>query len=349
MRVFFFLLLSLSIGVCSDLKLNATQQRFSPTSTTEVKKTNPVSAIFYQSIDGGKTWQDISTTLPEGIDIQHIYAFKDAYYLISNKGDLYQTTDPLKGSWQRETVLTFNNIGTNKGEGIWNIFELKSGIYATIYEKGFYKKMGNNVWIPLHENLAEKVINSIVETADGSIAVSTPTGIYKTNDTGKTWQQVLKQPWIASLCQNQNTMIACSPDGLIRSTDNGTTWETVLTDKGVFFSTSIVEGKFTAIRQFDPNKDKERFFKPKCSYFSPDSGKTWQCIDQVLSPIEGLYDFKKIDNDYYCGHKSGIYRSKDKGINWELVLPIQENKDNFRLEVIPSQNTIFIAKVWAGC
>lgn len=350
MRVFIFLLFSISIGVCRGIEFNAAHTNVDSSPMLASGDKAKASDLFYQSNDGGKTWQDISFTLPENTDVQRIYNFGEAYYMISTKGDLYQTKNPLKNDWERETVLAiFNNIGTNEGEGIWRVLKLNSGIYATIYKKGFYKKVSKNVWMPMHEHLHEKIINSIVETADGCLAVSTPSGIYKSKDEGKTWQHILKQEWIANLCENNGILIACSTDGLIRSADNGEHWETVIADKGVSFGTSIVDGQFIAIREFDPERQKNVFAKPKCSFISPDAGKHWQCIDVLFSPVEGLYDLKKIENDLYCGNKIGIFRSKDNGTNWELVLPMKEDKEPWRLEVIPSEKTIFIAKVWAGC
>ncbi len=347
MRVFIFLLFSISLGVCKGLELNPTSIKIT-TATPDSTKANVVkqSDVFFQSNDEGKTWQDISATLPENIKLQHIYNFGDDYYMVSQKGDLYQSKSLTKGDWQQEMVLSVFGMENKKGEGVWRIFSLKTGIYATIYEKGFYKKVNKNLWIPMHEGLKEKVINSMVETADGAIAVSTPSGIYKSKDAGKTWQQVLKQEWVFSLCENNGILIACSPDGLIRSTDNGEHWDLVLADKGVSYNTGVLEGRFTAIRGFDPNAKKSLV---KCSYTSPDAGKNWQCIDGLFSPIEGFYDIKKIGTDLYCGHKNGIYRSNDNGITWQLILPMKKSEDYHRLEVIPSANGIFVARVFAGC
>ncbi len=348
MRVFIFLLFSISLGVCKGLEFNPTPTNITagtPESTT-VKVAKP-SEVFYQSNDDGKTWQDVSATLPENIELQHIYNFGNDYYMVTKKGNLYQSKDLMKGLWEQETVLSvFDNMENSKSEGVWRVFSLNTGIYATIYEKGFYKKVNKNLWIPMHEGLKEKVVNSIVETADGGVAVSTPSGIYKSKDMCKTWQQVLKQEWVSSLCENNGILIGCSPDGLIRSTDNGEHWDLVLADKDVSYSTGVLEGRFTAIRGFDPNAKKSLV---KCSYTSPDAGKNWQCIDGLFSPIEGFYDIKKIGTALYCGHKNGIYRSNDNGTTWQLVFPVKETKDYYRLEAIPSANGVFVARVFAGC
>jgi hypothetical protein len=344
MRVFIFLFFSISIAVCRSFGVTTEQPKTEE--PTKVVQSNR----FYQSNDGGQTWQDISNALPEKTNIQRIYSFGNEFYMVTTNGNLYQTNDVSKGNWQKESVSTVAlSIDEKKGEGIWNVYQLSSGTYATIYEKGFYKRIGNNTWIPIHNALNEKIVNSIVETTDGSIAVSTPSGIYSSKDTGKSWQQILKQNDITSLCEQNGILIAGSDDGLIRSTDNGKHWETVIADKGVFFRTKIVDGHFVAIRDYDPNREKSSFIKPKCSFISPDAGKNWQCIDALFSPIEGLYDLKKIANDLYCGNKKGIFRSKDDGNNWELILPLKDAKENERLEVIATEKTIFIAKVWAGC
>jgi Photosynthesis system II assembly factor YCF48 len=344
MRVFIFLFFSISIAICSNSGLTKGQPK--PKNPIEIAQSNR----FYQSNDDGQTWQDISNALPEKTNIKQIYSFGNEFYMLTSNGNLYQTNDLSKGNWRKQAVAAVSfGINEEKGDGVWDVYQLNSGIYATIYEKGFYKKIGNDTWIPMHNALNEKIVNSIVETVDGSIAVSTPSGIYSSKDMGKSWQQILKQNNITSLCEYNGILIAGSDDGLIRSTDNGKHWETVIQDKGVFFRTKVVDEHFVAIRDFDPNKDKSLFLKPKCSFISPDAGKNWQCIDALYSPIEDLYDFKKIGNTFYCGNGKGIFRSKDDSKTWELILPLKDAKQNERLEVIATEKTIFIAKIWAGC
>jgi photosystem II stability/assembly factor-like uncharacterized protein len=346
MRVFLFCLFFISMCVCKEIGGNPFSTLHYQTPQNAIPKP---SDIFYQSNDGGKTWQDLSASVPEKIDIQHIYSFDNEYYMVTAKGDLYSSNDLSNGVWEQETVRSiFNNV-EQKGEGIWRVFKINSEVYATIYKHGYYKKISKNVWMPVGETLQEKIINSIVATSDHAIALGTESGIYKSFDDGKTWQHVLQQKSIVNLFEHNGILMASSPEGLIRSTDNGASWVNVIQEKGVSFLNSVVEGHFVAIREFDPDRNNRSLLNQRCSYISSDNGKTWQCIDGLLSPVEGLYDFKKIGNNLYCGHKNGIYRSTDNGFTWELLLPMRESTDPWRLELIPNNKGLFVAKVWAGC
>jgi photosystem II stability/assembly factor-like uncharacterized protein len=79
---------------------------------------------------------------------------------------------------------------------------------------------------------------------------------------------------------------------------------------------------------------------------SYDGGKTWQAIDAGLPPSMKISSIIQMGDYFFCGHPNGIYRSRDKGKTWQLILPSIENKV-FNLSV--SGNVIYAIPSAGGC
>lgn len=54
---------------------------------------------------------------------------------------------------------------------------------------------------------------------------------------------------------------------------------------------------------------------------SMDGGKTWQSIDADLPAHDLIANIIQVGDYFFCGHPKGIFRSKDKGKTWVLILP----------------------------
>jgi photosystem II stability/assembly factor-like uncharacterized protein len=133
--------------------------------------------------------------------------------------------------------------------------------------------------------------------------------------------------------------MANSINGIIRSTDDGATWETVISEGGVGIDIAPIDGGFAAIT-FNTQSDTRRV---RTSY---DGGKTWQAIDADLPPSMKTSSIIQVGDYFFCGHPNGIYRSRDKGKTWQLILPSIENKV-FNLSV--SGNVIYAIPSAGGC
>ena len=157
-----------------------------------------------------------------------------------------------------------------------NIAPGKSGIFANNYWAVNLKKTdGTSVWSPMFENFQGPRIRSTFETAGGTIFIGTDEGIFKTDNSGKTWKLVYAGGYVGHLAEANGVLLAIGMKRIIRSTDNGENWSRVISEDSVAFDVKSIRGGFAAITS---NSDSNT---PNTSRLSTsyDGGKTWQPID----------------------------------------------------------------------
>ncbi len=315
------------------------------------KETNsPVAAdIVFQSSDGGLTWQDVSAGLPKELGIGCIFAAGGKIFLGSESGLYHTRTGAATPIWENEFFLD---------KRITDIFPGSTGLYTSSYGRGFYKEIqGSNIWIPMHHNLPDNTVLTVLETTDGMLFVGCESGIFKSANDGKTWKQVYDKGQVVSLVVSDGVMVGGGSNGLLRSTDGGENWLSVVTEDGSFRKTGIMQGGFFAI-----SNGKQVIGDPKSRAnrmrTSTDGGKTWQRIDEHLSALRYIYgkdkqlssvqfinDAEQTDGNLFCSLDAGVYRSADQGKTWKLVLPASR-KMSFNLAI---SGKMIYAVIAGGC
>ena len=121
-----------------------------------------------------------------------------------------------------------------------------------------------------------------------------------------------------------NTLYAATRRGVKVTTDGGQTWQSGLvtaaefldvevaidgsvfasTASGIFYSVDGTAGSFNQLTSVGP-------------VFGGGSGR----IEIALSPTDANYVYAIYSNQGGLGRYKGIYRSTDKGVSWELILP----------------------------
>jgi photosystem II stability/assembly factor-like uncharacterized protein len=184
-----------------------------------------------------------------------------------------------------------------------------------------------------------KGIIDIFETAKGTVFIvcDRGRGLFRSTDNGKNWKEVTRGVW--KMVESNGVLMANSINGVIRSTNDGETWETVISEGGVGIDIAPIDGGFAGIT-FNTRSDTRRV---RTSY---DGGKNWQTIDADLPPSMKISSIIQVGDDFFCGHPNGIYRSRDKGKTWQMILPSIENKV-FNLSV--SGNVIYAVPSAGGC
>lgn len=297
------------------------------------KNKSGVANIVFKSTDGGQSWQDISEGLP-GDKLEGSLFVNDRGFYLRTGNYIYHSKPNNKAPfWEKEI---FPDDHSNIASG-------KSGIFAYDYHHGQFRQKinGSSEWSPIYENFQLKGILDVFETAGGTVFIvcDRGRGLFRSTDNGKNWKQVRGGGFVGKLVESNGVLMANSHNGIIRSTDDGETWETVISEGGVGIDIAPIDGGFAAIT-FNTQSDTRRV---RTSY---DGGKTWQAIDADLPPSMKISSIIQVGDYFFCGHPNGIYRSRDKGKTWQLILPSIENKV-FNLSV--SGNVIYAIPSAGGC
>ena len=309
--------------------------------------------IVFKSTDGGQTWQDISKGLPEnlreeGIQGNSLFANDKGLFLRVGNGLYHSTPNATAPFWTKEIVPDEHS----------SIAPGKSGIFAYNYWGVNLKKTnGTSVLSPIFDDIQLPVIRSVFETAGGTIFIGTDEGIFKTDNSGKTWKLVYAGAYVGHLAELNGVLLAIGMKRIIRSTDNGENWSRVISEDSVAFDVKSIRGGFAAITS---NSDSNTVNTSRLSTYY-DGGKTWQPINAgnkvVIDSIGRTWDDRprvqafgtsvtQVGENFLCTHPDGIFRSSDKGKTWKLLLPAVEKKV-FNLFV--SGNVIYAIPSKGGC
>jgi photosystem II stability/assembly factor-like uncharacterized protein len=287
--------------------------------------------IVFKSTDGGQSWQDISEGLPGDKLEGSLFVNDRGFYLRTGNYIYHNKPNNKSPFWEKEI---FPDEHSNIAPG-------KAGIFAYDYHQGQFRQKinGSSEWSPIYENFQLKGIIDVFETAEGTVFIvcDRGRGLFRSTDNGKNWKEVHRGVW--KLVESNGVLMANSINGIIRSTDDGETWKTVISEGGVGIDIAPIDGGFAAIT-FNTQSDTRRV---RTSY---DGGKTWQAIDADLPPSMKISSIIQVGDYFFCGHPNGIYRSRDKGKTWQLILPSIENKV-FNLSV--SGNVIYAIPSAGGC
>lgn len=354
MRILSFLLSCTFLFACQQERENA------PISTasigallTAASGNAPHSAtnIVFKSPDGGKTWQDVSTGLPNDLEVGRVLVDKGEIFLTSVSG-LYRSSAATEAPvWKKE--FTLNEIS--------NVFPGRDGLYASSYGVGLFQATAvSGIWASLHNNLKDKNIRTVFETPGGAILVGSESGIYKSADGGKTWKWVFSDGAANSFAAAGDVLICGVSDGILRSTDGGEHWDRVLSGDGGAYGTKPLGDRLVASTDGGIPWGKI----PKGSlanrlYTSSDNGKTWQRMDskgfisarslcgttEDISATWSIDDIVLAGEHLFCSLDMGIFRSSDWGKTWELVFPANGKKS---LNLTTWGKVIYAVKV-TGC
>ncbi len=305
--------------------------------------------IVFKSTDGGQTWQDISEGLPENLQIDSIrgdsfFANDKGLYLRVQNGLYHSTANATVPFWTKESYPDApRSIAPSKsGKFYWGV-NLKT-------------TNGTSVWSPIFENFQEPRIHTVFETAGGAIFIGTDRGLFKTDNSGKTWKHVFAGGLVGNLAELNGVLLATSMRKIIRSTDDGENWAIAISEDSVAWDVKPIKGGFAAITSSSESNTRTL----STSY---DGGKTWQSIhsglqDKVL--IDSIWrtwndrpflqrfmiPITPIGEAFLCTHPDGIFRSLDKGKTWKLLLP---SLDSISFNLFVSGSVIYAIRSSGGC
>lgn len=191
-------------------------------------------------------------------------------------------------------------------------------IYAGTYGAGVYIYRENRSWQSI--GLRGTVITTILtDQTSESVLAATNTGIYITQDDGKTWEQRGPIDGLVSQVVHDpnrgNVLIAGTVHGIFRSTDLGKTW------LGPSYESESIASIIIA-----PSDPSRVYFTTYSGllYRSYDNGANWDLVYKSPTQDIIIVQVDPLDsNTLYLGtNKSGLLKSTDSGITWNnLGLP----------------------------
>jgi photosystem II stability/assembly factor-like uncharacterized protein len=173
--------------------------------------------------------------------------------------------------------------------------------------------------------ISKRNIHSIAATPDGSIYVGTDHGLFRSNDSGKSWvelEQGLFHKNIRTLAVDpveSNIIYAGTPGGIFKTEDGGDHW----TDW--FDASSGLENSEVNDIVIHPEENYKIFAATQGGlYFSDDAGDSWQIIfgagEREKDIPVNLIRLSALDpGTMYIGTTKEFYRSMDSGKTWESV------------------------------
>lgn len=278
---------------------------------TDPHNADPVASnIIFQSTDGGKTWDDISESLPVYQQPEDFFAGPSEIYLRVG-GAMYSSKNNLKTPlWHK-----VESLDPEAGSIAFN----HSGVMAYNYEGEIYQNISPDTWLPRFTRFQKRSMRTIFETSEGTIFVGFDSGLFKSVDKGKSWKQVQNEGWVMQIVESAGVLVAAGQKGIMRSIDNGENWQWVINEGGVGIAVEWINGGFAAIA-FNTTT------QVRGIHVSLDNGKTWNAINEGLPPSMFISSVKQVGNVLLCGHPDGIYQSADMGKTWTLVHRLTEKK-----------------------
>lgn len=266
----------------------------------------PKSNEVIRSVDGGQSWQSISSGVPTDAQPLAFKAQDRTLYLATDQG-FYQGTSTMSTQWQKVQLAD---------PKVRDIFAGRKGTYYTGFYGGLFQQLaGTRLWIPLHQQLPDKIINDLLETSSDVLLLGCESGLYRSANHGATWQKVLTGTRVVSVVEAGTTLFAANEQGLWQSMDGGQNWSSAIPGKiRPFNLRKTATGLFCIAKGYQDRKG-------NILLFSPDNGKTWKTFANPADvALTDIYDFEQTESTFYACSKGGIFKSADQGKSWQQII-----------------------------
>jgi photosystem II stability/assembly factor-like uncharacterized protein len=138
--------------------------------------------------------------------------------------------------------------------------------------------------------------------------------MYTSNDGGKSWKQIDKDPkYTAVGIFDETTLVTTKGEGVLRSTDFGTTWEKV--------SDLQPTGRVMKIY-----KNTAYWIAKDGLIISTDKGKTWKRQGTNVDAGWGPF-FTDDEKHIMLAGRKGFIETRDGGESWKIVAPLPPIKE----------------------
>lgn len=281
--------------------------------------------IVFTSADDGSTWQNLDSGLPAELMVFSFLASEDELYIGAPEG-LYRSAalGPIH-EWKKEHFLLKEVTG---------IFPGKIGPYAISH--GVYQyQPATGQWKAMFKTLPDKTVYRLLESTSGVLFAGCESGLYRSADQGKSWEQANISGWISRIEEAEGVMIVSGNHGLWRSTDEGSQWKKVQINVGSPFHLRQLSDEFVA---FFDGQEIAGTRLPNQVFMSSDQGVSWQPMSPSPSEyLSSIYELVRAGRYLFACSNAGIFRSDDNGATWTPVLSPPADKGGFFKLVVDGQ------------
>lgn len=258
-----------------------------------------VSPMVYISKNSGNTWEPYANGLPQDATVSCFKSFGKKVIASTEFHGIY--LDDGSNHWESIAGNLPKNIQIKAVEVIGNTM-----IIGTTKHGIFRSDNAGKSWTQESSPFNNVQIRCLMQH-DGILFAGINLGIYQSLDTGKTWMHRFGNVQINGFAQSKDKFYAGLVNGAAMSEDQGTTWNYIYKPNTLHDISS--DGRYVYAMTLGAGLLK-----------SANDGTTWENANGTNSTFDRYtFEVKNIGNKLFAAQWTGIYRSSDKGANWELV------------------------------
>jgi photosystem II stability/assembly factor-like uncharacterized protein len=189
--------------------------------------------------DGGNTWKDITGNLPSIVVPSCLWIDEKEWFLGAAQG-LYAGNPGFPSTkWKQDELVP---------KDVYMFTPGKEGLYLVSNWQGIYQRQsGSGLWTKVSDLINNRPFFTFTESSRGHLISGGESGIYKSDDHGKSWKHVYENVGVNMVNEVEGVLYACSWRGLLRSVDGGDHWEVALSGNTTVFRTRTVEAGLVAL------------------------------------------------------------------------------------------------------
>lgn len=299
-------LLKLTLFCPLALCLFACENRKHPKENSEIEfvqtsePTQTTLAVIYNSLDGGNTWIPFDNGIPKDATVSSFLVVDNKVLATTDYHGIYSIIDGER-EWKRidedlPQKIDINVISTSGNSLV--IGTLSHGIMIS-------KNNGKHWNYPAVQIKGTPI--RTLHAKENTLFAGTDNGIYRSLDSGNTWQHVWKGVQVNGFAERKNKIYAALMNGAIMKKADDSSWEYIYKPHALH----------------DISTDGERIYAMTLGgglKKSSNDGLAWENINNGLGTLN-LYTFelKKFGNAIFAAQWYGIYKSDNGGKSWHII------------------------------
>jgi photosystem II stability/assembly factor-like uncharacterized protein len=266
----------------------------------------------YKTTNGGRSWQDVTGSLPYFYGVNCIALRRDnlnlAFVSLSGAG-IYKTTDQ-GNTWTQKSYLCPNDIKISPFDSLLIFAAADDGLYRSTN--------GGEYWLPCALGGIRCYDIEFDTLNPGVVYVASDSGVYKSTNNGSSWFQTLFANRATQIVIFGFNKLYCSggdANTIYRSLDGGNTWEKK--DCGLYAS---------YIRKIGIDcEDKNLVYAAATArglkmFKSNNGGATWVGLSNAPNSISAIRTHPTLTKNLWATIDSGcVFYSSDAGENWQQI------------------------------